>query len=384
MNQRIRARSLLLPLMVVVLLAGCRGTDIQQDADPGHSPPSLALENRQQQEQVLAGIIPRLAQKRLVYVGETHSNYSHHLLQLEIIQRLYALNPDMAIGLEFFQQPFQHVLDAYIRGELSEAEMLSRAEWYDRWIYDYRLYRPILRFARDNGIPVLALNVPMEIIEQVSSKGIGGLTPDQRAALPATIDDSDQVYRQRLRRIFEQHAASGKRSFDRFMDVQLSWDEGMARQIADYLKRHPQRRMVVLAGSGHLMYGSGIPNRVQRRIPVDAAIVLPGDGLRIEPGISDLVVIPQPAELPPAGLMGVMIADAEGGVAIRGVVPGSAAATAGLHEGDLILDIDGTPVRRTADIKIAMLDRRPGDQVRLRVLRDGRTMAFELTLAAGG
>ena len=186
-----------------------------------------------------------------------------------------------------------------------------------------------------------------------------------------------------MRNIFEKHARSSDRSFDRFMEVQLSWDEGMASQIADYLKRHPQRQMVVLAGSGHLMYGSGIPNRVQRRIPVEAAIVLPGNGLKVGPGISDQVVMPLPAELPPVGLMGVMIGNVERGVAIQGVVPDSAAATAGLLKGDVILDIDGSPITHTADIKITMLDRKPGDQVVVQILRGGRKMAFELTLGAG-
>ncbi len=371
--------ALLLPLLALI---GCRESDIHQAVETGDSPVSASIGSQQEQERVLAEIIPRLAKKRVIYVGETHSNYGHHLLQLEIIQRLYALNHDLAIGLEFFQQPFQQVLDAYIRGELTEAELLAQAEWYDRWIYDYRLYRPILRFARDNGIPLVALNVPMEIIEQVSRKGIDGLTASERAALPVTIDSSDQVYRERLRNIFEKHARSSDRSFDRFMEVQLCWDEGMASQIADYLKRHPRRQMVVLAGSGHLMYGSGIPNRVQRRIPVEAAIVLSGNGLKVEPGISDLVVIPLPAELPPVGLMGVMIGNVERGVAIQGVVPDSAAATAGLHKGDLILDIDGSPITRTADVKIAMLDRKPGDQVVVQILREGRKMAFRLKLGA--
>jgi len=39
----------------------------------------------------------------------------------------------------------------------------------------------------------------------------------------------------------------------------------MAERAADYLQRNPKRRMVVLAGSGHLMYGQGIPKRLLRR-----------------------------------------------------------------------------------------------------------------------
>ncbi|MBT8116234.1 MAG: ChaN family lipoprotein, partial [Gammaproteobacteria bacterium] len=83
----------------------------------------------------LEGIIPGLADKRVVFVGETHTRYEHHLIQLEIIQRLHAIDPELAIGLEFFQQPFQEYLDRYVAGELSEQELLQGTEYYRRWRY---------------------------------------------------------------------------------------------------------------------------------------------------------------------------------------------------------------------------------------------------------
>ena len=108
----------------------------------------------------LQGIIPGLADKRVVFVGESHDRYDHHLAQLEIIRSLHALHPRLAIGMEAFQQPFQTVLDDYIAGRLSEREMLRDSEYYTRWRFDYRLYAPILRYAREHQLPVVALNLP--------------------------------------------------------------------------------------------------------------------------------------------------------------------------------------------------------------------------------
>jgi uncharacterized iron-regulated protein len=45
------------------------------------------------------------------------------------------------------------------------------------------------------------------------------------------------------------------------------WDETMADAIAQFLKKNPDRQMIVLVGQGHILYGDGIPNRVARRIP---------------------------------------------------------------------------------------------------------------------
>ena len=67
----------------------------------------------------LEAIIPQLATKRVVFVGETHNRFDHHLNQLEIIRRLHQFHPDLVIGMEYFQHPFQIYLDQYIAGSLA-------------------------------------------------------------------------------------------------------------------------------------------------------------------------------------------------------------------------------------------------------------------------
>ncbi|MCW4290982.1 MAG: ChaN family lipoprotein [Candidatus Thiodiazotropha taylori] len=69
----------------------------------------------------VSGLIEKVSDKRVVYVGETHDQYQHHLNQLAIIKGLHAKHPDLAIGLEFFFQPYQNVLDQYIAGEIGFA-----------------------------------------------------------------------------------------------------------------------------------------------------------------------------------------------------------------------------------------------------------------------
>lgn len=314
-------------------------------------------------------IIPELLKKRVVFVGETHNNYAHHLSQLEIIKGIHQAYPELAIGMEMFQKPFQTHLDSFIAGDLSEQQLLRHSEWFDRWSYDYRLYRPILSYARQHKIPVLALNASREIKNRISKVGISGLNEQERAQVPAELDRSDEDYIARLRTIFHQHPGSEKRDFEHFLDVQLLWDEGMAERAAAYLKNHPAKKLVVLAGSGHLMYGSGIPQRVLRRINVEKAIVLPADNLRIRPGIADFLTFPEVAALPKSGLMGVYLDVAEEGVLIANVAPESAAEKVGLKKGDVIQQLNDNVVKLPSDIKIGLFGKRPGENVRVRVLR---------------
>jgi uncharacterized iron-regulated protein len=169
----------------------------------------------------LESVVTKASSAQVIYVGESHDSYADHLTQLEIIRLLHAQNPNIAIGMEQFQQPFQSVLDGYIQGKLSEKELVRQSEWMERWKFDYRLYRPILSFAREHGIPVIALNIAKEIIGKVSKDGIEGLPEEDKGKIPSDIDYSDEKYRERLEKIYQQHPHKNKNGFERFLLVQL-------------------------------------------------------------------------------------------------------------------------------------------------------------------
>jgi uncharacterized iron-regulated protein len=334
----------------------------------------------------LAKIIPRLDGARVVFVGETHDRYDHHLSQLEVIRGLHARRGDIAIGMEFFQQPFQAALDDYVAGRIEERELLARTEYYERWRFDYRLYRPILQYAREHRIPLIALNLPTELTRKAGEVGLEGLDPDERAQVPAQIDRGNADYRERLRAIFEQHPQSDDQPFERWLDVQLLWDEGMAERASRYLTEHPGGTLVVLAGAGHLVHGAGIPDRVTRRSGARGVVILPADVGPAEPGLADFLLTSELERLPPAGRLGVMVdSSASGRLTVVSVEPGSGAEAAGLREGDELLAIDGVPLARFSDLRVALLDRNPGDAVQLeasrsRWLRGDQRLSVAVTL----
>ncbi len=286
----------------------------------------------------MAGLIDKLADKRVVFVGESHDRYEDHLNQWAIIYGLHVKEKDLAIGMEFFQQPFQDALDDYVAGRITEADLLRRTGYFERWRFDYRLYRPILRLARDHGIPIVALNLEKEITEKVGDDGIEALNEAQRARIPADMDRDDPAYRARVRAVFDAHPQMrdhGKEEgegqpeaddarFERFLSVQLLWDEGMAERAARYLQENPGKMMVILSGAGHVEYGQGIPKRLQRRIDAPAAIVLNGTQRDLDPQAADFLLYPRRVSLPAAGLLGVLLdTDIEGrGCGRQGVFRG--------------------------------------------------------------
>lgn len=345
--------------------------------------PALALAGLSTLEETL----PSLRGHRLVYIGETHDQYSHHLAQLEIIRYLHRQDPRLAIGVEFFQTPFQPQLDAYVGGELDERQLLIATQYFRRWGYDYRLYAPIVRYAREHGVPLIALSAPSELVQAVRERGIDGLSDIERAELPAQFDREDQEHEERMCQIYRMHAhdGSGVEDFERFMDVQLLWDEVMAQRAAAYLRNHPDRRLVILAGSGHVAFRSGVPRRVERHVGVRGAVVLIGWAGPLAPGLADYLLLPQERALPPAGTMGAYLDDDAKGVRVSSCVAGSACEAAGLQRGDRLLAIDGTAVDSVAGVRALLWDREAGERIfvslsrkRMQLPPEARELGLEL------
>lgn len=217
-----------------------------------------------------SALFKRMQTAQILYLGETHDRPEDHVAQLDIVQRLYAQNPKLTIALEMVQRPYQSVLDRYSVGELSEAELRSQIDYDRRWGFDWEFYAPIFRFAQANKIPLVALNTPTEILRKVSRSGLKSLTGEDFKWIPkrAEIDLSNIAYRQRLQESYASfhHGKGRSAGVDRFVEAQVLWDETMADAIVQYVLNHRDRQVVVLVGQGHLLYGDGIPSRVQRRL----------------------------------------------------------------------------------------------------------------------
>lgn len=334
-----------------------------------------------------SALITGVRDKRAVFVGEEHDRYDNHLGELEVIRRLHEQDPERwAVGVEFIQRRFQPDLDSYVEGRISERDFLRKTEYFDRWGFDFRLYRLIFQYARDNHVPMIALNAERELSDKVAKSGLDELPSTDRERIPQQIDKSDTAYRDRLQKVFQQHPSATNGNFEHFFEAQLVWDETMAQRTSDYLESHPDKAVVVLAGNEHIAWGSGIPNRVKRRIRgLDSAILLIEDKFdRSRAGAADYFLISNQLKLLPAGAIGVTMNMSNGTVVAKQIARGGAAARAGMKAMDRIIAIDGERVRSIGDVRLALLDKLAGDVVTLRAERQTPTgeedLMFQLRL----
>jgi len=331
--------------------------------------------------QSLTTITPQLAKHRVVFIGEQHDQYADHLNQLAVIKNLHKYwGERTSIGLEMTQQPYQSTLNDYIAGKISERGLLQGVQWYDRWRYDFRLYRPIFDYAKANNIPLIALNIPKELTQKITKVGIKGLSTAERQQLPTLIDRSNPNYTKRISSVFSKHLHTSSKSIDKFLDAQLAWDEGMAFAAAKYLKKNPMARMVILAGGGHVISRSGIPDRLDRQLGTSSAVVL--NNITGTPSLNqgDYLLFSLEMKLAPAGLMGIMMTDSKNGVSVKSLSPHSAALKAGIEKGDIVLEIDGQAIKSSSDVKLWGLDKKPDENVELKIRRKNMILIKKLKL----
>jgi len=212
-------------------------------------------------------LIDRLCAADIVCIGESHDSEPNHRLQLKIIEALYACDNRLGVGMEMFQRPFQKEIDRYFQGGVNEDDFLKASEYKQRWGYAWTLYRPIVEFCRRNNIPLAALNAPRELTQRISKVGHAALTEDEKKQL-GSVDFNMKAHRDywfdKLTAMHGNKAASAEQK-EKSYQVMTVWDEYMGASAAAFQQERDLRRIVVLAGSGHVERGFGIAARAAKR-----------------------------------------------------------------------------------------------------------------------
>ncbi len=325
-------------------------------------------------------IFPELLASQIILIGENHDEYSHHLFQLELIKNLHHYHPQLAIGLEMVQIPFQKYLDEFIEGKLDEREFLEKIEYYERWGYDYRLYRDIFLFAKEKKIKLLALDLPSEMIKKVFNKGIQSLSGEEKLLLPE-LDLYRPEYRVFLEEVFKKHEFhDNKTNFEYFFQAQVLRDENMAERAIEFLRKNPSYKMVILVGKGHLLYGYGIPASLKRRNFHNFKTIVLGEVEKFKPGLSDYWFLPDHRDFKPSPKLGVILEEEKEGLRVKEVLKGSLAEKAGIMVGDILVKAEGKDLKKISDLKLVLTFKKEMEILKLELLRKTEKIYLQIKI----
>ncbi|WP_207478128.1 ChaN family lipoprotein [Arenibaculum pallidiluteum] len=346
-------------------------------------PPGAWVDPADQAQLQGPSLLARAAQGPAVLLGERHDSPADHRWQFQTLAGLHAHRSNVAVGLEMLPRSVQPALDRWSAGEIDEATLLRETRWNEVWGYDAELYLPILRFARMNRLPVVALNVDRDLVRRTGREGWAAVPPSAREGVGDPAPPLP-AYREGLARIMAMHdgkaRGDGDEGLNRFVEAQLVWDRAMAEAIAG-AHRRTGAMVVAILGAGHVEHGLGVAHQLADLGLQGSTALLPWPGDRecaeLRAGIADAVfgLDPDPAPAPRPRL-GIGISADAGGLRVDTVEAGGLGEEAGLRPGDLLRAAAGRLVARPADLASLVRSVAPGTWLPLSVERGGRPLVL--------
>jgi len=228
----------------------------------------------------------------VVFIGEFHDHIANHLAEMALLRALQERAPKLALSMEQFERDQQPKLDDYLAGKIGEESLISGLAWKNY----AEAYRPLVEFAKDRHLPVIAANAPQTIVRCIAKEGAGyltGLAAKQRSLVAAEIHVGDGPYKQNFLRFAGDDAAHGgkadasaKQRIDNNFAAQVARDDTMAESIANFLNANPGYRVLHVTGAFHVEERLGTVERLRMRVPqLRIALVMPVQVARSSPGL---------------------------------------------------------------------------------------------------
>lgn len=206
--------------------------------------------------------IQQAASADVVILGEFHTHPAVHDLQGRMLQGLFAQAQaarKICLSMEQFERDTQDALLDYQAGLSGEEAMIEDARAWPNYRSDYR---PLVEFAREHDIPVIAANAPRKIVHCVGKQGfafLDKLDEAQRNLYSLPLVDNNGQYSEFFRDHSPEH---GKK----MQAAQSIWDATMAESIVQ-AREYNDCQVVHTVGIFHAAVQGGLINEIRQRDP---------------------------------------------------------------------------------------------------------------------
>lgn len=232
-----------------------------------------------------------LADYDVVFIGESHRHPGNHLAEMRLFHAIHTRAPNLSLSMEQFERDVQPQIDEYLAGKIGESTFVQKGRAWGNYSTSYR---PLVEYAKEHKLPVIAANAPEKFVRCVGKEGpafFDRLKPEQRAWAAKELDLQEGPYRNKFLGFVgtdaghggdgsKDQAAAAKRAPSdgalRSFAAQVTRDDTMAESIALHLAQNPGRKVVHINGSFHSESFLGTVERLQKRMPqLKIAVVNP-------------------------------------------------------------------------------------------------------------
>ncbi len=194
-------------------------------------------------------IVSRMIEADVLFFGEEHNDSTGHYLENKIFRELYSIYGNrIVLSLEMFETDGQLVLNEYLSGKIDEARFSKDIRLWS----NYKDYRPMIEYAKQNSIRVIAANPPRRYVTMVSRRGmvsLDSLSKEAKKLLPPIpFDTLTGLYREKF---FETMKGSPGGNNPKVYHSQSLWDAGMSYSIYSYLKKNKGQKVFHCVGKFH-------------------------------------------------------------------------------------------------------------------------------------
>lgn len=197
--------------------------------------------------------------------GEEHDDTVGHLLEVKMLKLLSErFNGRLCLSLEMFETDCQVLLDDYLGGFITKEKLVKDAH---AWA-NYEDYSPMIEYAKEQKIPVIAANSPRRYNTLMSKRGpksLDSLSPGAKrliARLPVYVPSKGKYYN---KFIGIMGGAENIHSPNMFAS-QCLWDATMAKSIANAVSSNKKGGLVMhVCGRFHCDEYLGTVSQLRRK-----------------------------------------------------------------------------------------------------------------------
>jgi uncharacterized iron-regulated protein len=212
-------------------------------------------------------MLAELKKADVVLFGEQHNDPIAHWLQLEVAKDLHKVHQQkFAIGAEMFETDVQLVIDEYLSGKIAESNFEQESKPWNNYKTDYR---PVMRFAKEAGVPFIATNVPRRYAAVVASGSLKALdnlsdaAKQYMAPLPIVVEMNLPSYKNMLSMFGS--STHGNTKAENIVQAQALKDATMAQFILN--EQTKGNKVLHLNGSYHSDNYEGIGWYLKQKQP---------------------------------------------------------------------------------------------------------------------
>ncbi len=238
----------------------------------------------QNQRTTIEKIVEDFEDYDVVFFGEEHNDSIAHFLEYLLLEELYdRFGKKLALSMEMFDRDVQGILNEYLSNHIDERFFAKDARAWP----NYSDYRPLVEFAKEKKLDVIAANAPFRYAAMANAKGqksLESLSTTARSFIaPLPYDTAASAYYEKI--VSVRHpppipesktdtTTGGTSKEPKIMPANMPtkninqgqslWDATMAYSLHQYLKMHRGKKIMHVNGRFHSDGYFGVVQQLKR------------------------------------------------------------------------------------------------------------------------